>query len=108
MKVKKDNQNNKFQLTFVGGMFSSSLAPFVKSSWVVLGNLSTRRFLRGDGYRKLLLLPTHVSRRFGQPWRLGANATSPVLLLLGEREFSFLLFFLLSSSFFFLSAERRL
>ena len=68
----------------------------------------TRRFLRGDGYRKLLLLPIHVSRRFGQPWRLGANATSPVLLLLGEREFSFLLFFLLSSSFIFLSAERRL
>lgn len=24
MKVKKDNQNNKYELTFVGGMFSSS------------------------------------------------------------------------------------
>ena len=38
-----------------------------------LGNLSTRRFLRGDGNRKSNLLPIHVSHRQGQPSRLCAD-----------------------------------
>ena len=32
MKDTKDSQNNKYELTFVGGMFSSYLALFVKNS----------------------------------------------------------------------------
>ena len=49
----------------------------------LLGNLSTRRFLRGDGN----LLPIHVSRRHGQPSRLGADFVLLILTPLVKREF---------------------
>ena len=48
----------------------------------MIGNLSTRRFLRGDSNRNSILLPIHVSRRHGQPSRLGADF---VLLILTSR-----------------------
>ncbi|XP_074637302.1 uncharacterized protein LOC141895400 [Acropora palmata] len=41
---------------------------------MTVGNLSNRRFLWGDGKRKLLSLPIQVSRQFSRPSRLHANA----------------------------------
>ena len=52
-----------------------------------LGNLSTRRFLRADGNRNSNLLPIHVSRRHGQPSRLGADFVLLILTSLVKREF---------------------
>ena len=53
----------------------------------VVGNLSTRRFLRGDGNRNSNLLPIHVSRRHGQPSRLGADFVLLILTSLVKCEF---------------------
>ena len=52
-----------------------------------LGNLSTRRFRRGDGNRKLNLLPIHLSHRQGQPSRLCADFVLPILTSPVKREF---------------------
>ena len=52
-----------------------------------LGNLSTRRFLRGDGHRKSKLLPIHVSHRQSQPSRLCADFVLPILTSPVKREF---------------------
>ena len=56
-------------------------------SVTIIGNLSTRRFLRGDGNRNSNLLPIHVSRRHGQPSRLGADFVLLILTSLVKREF---------------------
>ena len=62
------------------------LSPFLKK---ILGNLSTRRFLRGDGNRKSDLLPIHVSRRQGPPSRLRADFVLLILTLPVKREFRY-------------------
>ena len=54
---------------------------------VLLGNLSTRLFLRGNSNRKSNLLPIHVSHRQGQPSRLCADFVLPILTLPVKREF---------------------
>ena len=54
-----------------------------------LGNLSTRRFLRGDGNRKSNLLPIHVSRRQGPPSRLRADFVLLILTSPVKREFRY-------------------
>ena len=56
---------------------------------VTLGNLSTRRFLRGDGNRKSNLLPIHVSRRQSRPSRLCADFVLLILTSPVKREFCF-------------------
>ena len=55
----------------------------------ILGNLSTRRFLRGDGNRKSNLLPIHVSRRQGPPSRLRADFVLLILTSPVKREFRY-------------------
>ena len=52
-----------------------------------IGNLSTRRFLGGNGNRKSNVLPIHVSHRQGQPSRLCADFVLPILTSPVEREF---------------------
>ena len=54
-----------------------------------IGNLSTRRFLRGDGNRKSNLLPIHVSRRQSRPSRLCADFVLLILTSPVKREFCF-------------------
>ena len=59
------------------------------SSPILLGNLSTRRFLRGDGNRKSNLLPIHVSRRQGPPSGLRADFVLLILTSPVKREFRY-------------------
>lgn len=53
----------------------------------ILGNLSTTRFLGGDGNRRSNLLPVHVSRRHGQPSRLCTDFVLLILTSPVKREF---------------------
>ena len=55
----------------------------------IIGNLSTRRFLRGDGNRKSNLLPIHVSRRQDPPSRLRADFVLLILTSPVKREFRY-------------------
>ena len=61
-------------------------------AYASLGNLSTRRFLRGDGNRKSNLLPIHVSRRQGPPSRIRADFVLLILTSPVKREFFVLLY----------------
>ena len=62
---------------------------FCRSGSQTLGNLSTRRFLRGDGNRKSNLLPIHVSRWQSRPSRLCADFVLLILTSPVKREFCF-------------------
>ena len=62
---------------------------FAPTLFCLLGNLSTRRFLRGDGNRKSNLLPIHVSRRQGPPSRLRADFVLLILTSPVKREFRY-------------------
>ena len=72
-------------------MTENPKAKYVKflfcATLLIIGNLSTRRFLRGDGNRKSNLLPIHVSHRQGQPSRLCADFVLLILTLPVKREF---------------------